>query len=308
MTKSIVSIFDGPQVTVSQLLGSPTVIPTRVVELVRNNLLVEAIFRNGGKPASPVVQFTKSAPVFLDGGPEVVGEFGEIPVFGSDEAEPDFAVGHKIALGVRVSREMRDFNQLDRVNKQVRAASNTVIRSNEKSLQAALTGASLQSVAATDEWSASAGTPRHDIAAAIEKVNGAVFDGDSEQPLGYLADSIVVNPAVLPALMDSSEFKGLFTGNIADQNIAYTGVLPSSLMGMTVFTSRFWPKTKALVLQRGITGFYADPRPMEATGMYGEGGGPNGGPTESWRSDVSQIRAVGVDEPLSACWISGIAA
>lgn len=302
----VVSIHDGQQITVSRLLGNPAVIPTRAIELIRNNIVAEALFRNGGGANSPVVQFERSAPVFLDGGPEVVGEYGEIPVLGSKGGAPQIAVGQKLALGIRVSREMRDFNKIDEVNKQIRQASNTFIRSNDKLAVAALDAADIPTVAADAVWSDPSGNPRSDITGAKETVATQLFENDPDQPLGFVPDTIVMNPGILPALEDNDEFTKLFVGNIADRNIAYTGVLPSRLSGLDVLTSRFWPMDRVLVCERGITGFYSDARALEATNMYAEGGGPNGGPTESFRSDMSQIRAIAVDEPLSACWITGV--
>lgn len=302
----VVSIHDGPQITVSQLLGNPRTIPTRAIELVRDNLIAEVLFRNGGAALGPAVKFEKSAPVFLDGGPEIVGEFGEIPVFDGEGGEPDFAIAQKLALGIRVSREMRDFNQIGEVNKKVRRASNTFIRSNDQLAIKALDGADVPEIPASAAWGDAGSTPRSDISLAKETVAGQLFEDDPNQPLGFIPDTIVMNPSLLPQLQDSDEFTKLFVGNIADQNIKYTGVLPSMLMGMTTLQSRFWPTDRVLVLERGVTGFYSDARALEATPMYGEGGGPNGGPTESWRSDMSQIRAIAVDEPLSACWITGV--
>jgi hypothetical protein len=50
----------------------------------------------------------------------------------------------------------------------------------------------------------------------------------------------------------------------------------------------------------------SDTRPLEATPVYPEGNGPNGGPTESFRSDTTRKRVLAVDQPLAACWINGI--
>ena len=41
--------------------------------------------------------------------------------------------------------------------------------------------------------------------------------------------------------------------------------------------------------------------------MYPEGNGPNGGPTESYRSDASYKRAIAVDQPKAAMWLTGVA-
>lgn len=306
MGNSIVSIDDGKLISVDDVLGDPKAIPQRVIDLVRDNIVGETMFRNAGNPGGLLVQFERMKPRFLDGGPEGVAEFGEIPVFGTDAGEPDVARGLKLGVAVRVSREMKDFNKIDKLRTDVAAASNTVIRANDAAFRATLDAANVPTVAASAAWDVTAATPRRDIKNAMKSVATAVFDGDQDQPMGFVPDTLVLNSALLYDFMDSDEFKSVYSGDIAHENVAFTGVLPGTIMGLTVLHSPLWPLAKGLVLQRGITGFYADARPLEGTSLYGEGGGPNGGPTESWRSDITQIRAIGVDEPLSACWITGL--
>ncbi len=40
--------------------------------------------------------------------------------------------------------------------------------------------------------------------------------------------------------------------------------------------------------------------------MYPLGGGGNGGPTETWRSDITRQSAIFIDQPLAACFIAGV--
>ncbi|OZC62767.1 hypothetical protein CH276_14205 [Rhodococcus sp. 06-470-2] len=306
-TKSTVSIDDGRNITVDQIMGQPKAIPQRVIDLVRDNIIGEAMFRNAGNPGSLLVQFERSVPLFLDGNPEAVAEFGEIPVFDLGEGLPEVARGVKTAAAVRVSREMRDFNQIDKLRKQITGTANTIIQANDLGFRSALEAASVPEVAATAEWEDATSKIRSDIKEAAKLVAGALHNGDPTKPKGYRPDTLVLNSALLYDFMDNEEFNKIYVGNVADQSITYTGLLPNKVLNLNVLHSPLWPIDRGLVCQRGITGFYADPRPLEGTGMYPEGGGPNGGSTESWRSDTTQIRMIGVDEPESACWISGIA-
>ncbi|RRQ26305.1 hypothetical protein DK926_18855 [Rhodococcus sp. Eu-32] len=306
-TKSTVSIDDGRNITVDQIMGNPKAIPQRVIDLVRDNIIGEAMFRNAGNPGSLLVQFERSVPLFLDGNPEAVAEFGEIPVFDLGEGLPEVARGVKTAAAVRVSREMRDFNQIDKVRKQITAVSNTVIQANDLAFRDALESASVPEVAATAEWEDATSKIRSDVKEAAKLIASTVHNGDPTKPKGFRPDTLVLNSSVLYDFMDNEEFNKIYVGNVADKSITYTGLLPNKVLNLNVLHSPLWPLDRGLVCQRGITGFYADPRPLEGTGTYPEGGGPNGGPTESWRSDTTQIRMIGVDEPESACWITGIA-
>lgn len=304
--KAIVSIDDGKTITVDQVMGNPRAVPMRVLDLVRDNIIGEALFRNAGNPGSLLVQFQRSTPLFLDGDPEAVAEFGEIPVFDLGEGLPEVARGVKVGAGVRISREMKDFNQIDKVRKQVTGTANTVIRANDAGFRSALEAASVPEVAATAAWDGTTAKIRTDIKEAAKTIASALHDGDPTKPKGYVPDTIALNSSLLYDFMDNEEFNKIYVGNIADQSITYTGKLPNKVLNLNVLHSPLWPMDRALVCQRGVTGFYADPRPLEGTGLYPEGGGPNGGPTETWRSDTTQIRMIGVDEPESACWITGL--
>lgn len=304
--KEIVSIDDGQNITVDQVMGNSRAIPMRVLDLVRDNIIGEALFRNAGNPGSLLVQFQRSTPLFLDGDPEAVAEFGEIPVFDLGEGLPEVARGVKVGAGVRISREMRDFNQIDKVRKQVTGTANTVIRANDAGFRSALEAASVPEVAATAAWEDAISKIRSDIKEAAKTIASALHDGDPTKPKGYVPDTIALNSSLLYDFMDNEEFNKIYVGNVADQSITYTGKLPNKVLNLNVLHSPLWPMDRALVCQRGVTGFYADPRPLEGTGLYPEGGGPNGGPTETWRSDTTQIRIIGVDEPESACWITGL--
>ena len=75
-------------------------------------------------------------------------------------------------------------------------------------------------------------------------------------------------------------------------------------MGMAALGVRFLAKDRVLVLQKGAPGFFKDPRRLEATPLRGDD--EWGGDTETFSSRISQIRFIGIDEPFSACWITGV--
>jgi hypothetical protein len=106
-TTSVVSISDGPRVTVADLIGSPMMVPTRLKELMTNIFLSEALLRNAGGNPSGLVGYSEGDPSFLDGDVQDVAEFGEIPVSAGRMGVPRVAIATKRALGVRVSRESR---------------------------------------------------------------------------------------------------------------------------------------------------------------------------------------------------------
>lgn len=303
------SVSDGSSITVRDLIGAPMWIPTRIVDMLNNSFLTDVIFRDAGRNTNALVGFEADVPLFLAGDVEDVSEFGEIPIAVGQRGTPRIAVGVKRGLGVRVSREMRDENKIDDVQRQLRQLVNTMVRAEERALKALLLATSnIPSIAATAPWTGGTAKIRHDIAAAQEKIASAkpAASVSTEDFLGFEADTIVLPGNITPVLLDNDEFLKVYSGNAIQENIQYTGRLPGDVLGLAPLKTRFWDQTRVLVLQRGEIGFRSDTRPLEATGLYPEGNGPNGGPTESWRSDTTRKRVLGVDQGLAACWITGI--
>lgn len=307
MTTNVLSITDGPRTTVADLIGNPLMIPARVLELLANAFLAEALLRDAGGNSNGLVSYSESTPLYLGADVELVAEFAEIPVGVGQIGLPRIAVGTKKGLGVRVSREMRDENKLDDVNRQLTQLVNTFIRAEERALRALLANPAVPTIAASAAWTGPTGKPRHDIANAMEVIGSATpNDTADDDSLGFLADTVAMPSSIAPVLQDNPDFLSVYKDSLAPDSIAYTGRMPRDVLGLAALTSRSWPSDRVLVLERGTVGFYSDTRVLESTGLYGEGGGPNGGPTESWRSDTTRKRVLGVDQPKAACWITGV--
>lgn len=310
MATNIVSVSDGGGITVSDLVAKPKYVPTKLKELMENQFISEALFRNAGSNKSSVVQFTEGDPTFLDSDIDEVAEFGEIPVGHSQRGIPRVAFATKKAKGVRISKEMIDENDIDAVQRQMTGLKNTFIRANDRSAKAILQSAAVPTVPVSTAWDAANSKPRTDIATAIDVISSAApteaQGGSEDEYFGFEPDTLVVHPGLLAVLMDNDDILKIYNGNIADKSIAYVGALPGTLYGLNIIQSRTFPRDRALVLERGTVGFYSDSRPLQFTSLYPEGGGPNGGPNETWRSDASIKRAIGLDQPKAALWLTGL--
>ncbi|CPS16308.1 Uncharacterised protein [Mycobacteroides abscessus subsp. abscessus] len=309
-TTPIVSISDGSKLTVSDMVGNPLFIPTKIKELLTNVFITQTVFRNGGANTNGLVGYRAGDPIFLDGDPEDVAEFGEIPVAAGRKGSALFAVASKKGLGIRVSREMRDENNVGEVNRQVTALVNTFKRSDDRVFRNLLGSSAVPTLAASAAWDTANGNPRIDIARAIEKVTTAAPSvaegGSAEEWFGFEPDTVVLNPAILPVLMDNEKFLKVYQGNIANENIQYTGKLPGKIFNLDPLGARSFPTDRIWIGQRGVTGFYSDTRPFEVTGLYPEGNGPNGGPTESFRCDATRKTAYALDQPKAGIWLTGL--
>jgi hypothetical protein len=307
MATSIVSVSDGNRLTVSDLVKNPLWIPTKLKEMIENQFISEALLRNGGKNEAGLVGYHEGDPTFLDSDVQDVAEFGEIPVSAGRRGTPRVAFATKRGLAVRISKEMQDENNVGEVERQMKALRNTFIRANDRGAKALLQSAAVPTMAVSDPWDDPAGKPRTDLAKAIEKITTAApADATADEYYGFEPDTLVLHPALLATLMDNDQILKIYNGNIANENIAYTGVIPGQMMGLTVIQSRTFPVDKAFMAERGTIGFYSDTRPLQFTALYPEGNGPNGGPREAWRSDATHKRAMGLDQPKAGLWLTGL--
>jgi hypothetical protein len=86
---------------------------------------------------------------------------------------------------------------------------------------------------------------------------------------------------------------------------AYTGALPNRFLGLNIMSTP-WLTNTAYVVQRKTLGFIADRRPLRVTPLYAMGNQATGGPTETWRSDITRRSVVGIDQPYAAVKITGV--
>lgn len=303
----IVSANDGGRITVSDIVANPLFVPTKLAEILDNQFISQSLFRNAGPNPNGVAVYRQGDPMFLDDDVQDVAEFGEIPVSTHTRGVPQTAFATKKALGIRISKEMIDENNIGEVNRQMNALKNTFIRANDRAAKAVLQSALIPTQAVTTTWSTSGSTPRGDIMRGIETIQMQQPSWSTgDEYYGFEPDTLVCHPGILPTLMYNSDWTTVFNGNIASENIKYTGLFPGQIYGLDVLKTRSWPTNAVLLCQREVLGFYSDTRPMQFTALYPEGNGPNGGPTETWRSDASTKRLIAADQPTAALWLTAI--
>lgn len=310
MVTQIVSVQDGPRLTVSELMKSPTVIPQRIVSMTNQEFLADAVLRKADDAPGGAVMYRESTPLFAQDDPTILDEFGEIPVTNGSLGTPLVARVVRRAVGLRVSKTMIDRNRIDAVNTQVVQIRNTMVRAWEDAFFSAIVANGSVQVISTDAaWGAAGSHIREDVNAAKYLIRQASASADGKQKFGFRADTLVISVETEMDFLGSDEVSKPYVGNIADENLLYTGKLPNKFLGLDVLTSwrmsSYFP-SGAIVCQRKVFGGISDERPLQATPMYGEGGGPNGGPTESWRTDVTRASAIFFDQPKAVVLIAGV--
>lgn len=295
------AVTDGQRMLVSTLIKQPAVVPARILEMSAQMFLVDAVLRPGPPAPSGVVLYSESTPLFADDSSSVVEEFGEIPVIGSSLGQPKTVRAVRRGMALKISQDMIDEENFDAVQLRMTQIRNTMRRDWEDAfLGALLSNPAVQTVAATTVWSSSSSTIRKDTNAARFAIENAAADAAGNQKFNFEADTLIISTQTKTDFLDSNEVALPYTGNIADQNLLYTGKLPNQFIGLDVLVSWRLPAHKAVVMQRKVVGGVSDRRPLRATNLYEHQ------PTETWRSDVTRASAIFVDQPLAACVITGV--
>jgi hypothetical protein len=271
------------------------------------------VLRKGDDAPSGVVLYTESTPLYADDDPAIMDEFGEIPVTSGQMGGRKAVRTVRRALGLRVSKQMIDRNAVRAVTDRIKQVRNTMVRAWEDAFVSAVIANPSIPVLHTDAPWGGAGTVTHirkDINAARYVIKQASSDVAGRQKLGFSADTMIISTEIELDFLDSDEVtKPYEGGNVADQNLKFTGKLPRTFLGLDVLVSwrlTVYAPSTVIIMERGTGGFISDERPLEATPMYPEGGGPNGGPTESYRCDTTRQSAIGIDQPKSFCLITGV--
>lgn len=299
----VVSVQDGPQITVSDIIKDPVVVPRRILDITAQRFIADQLLRKGPAAVSGVVKFYQSNPLFSATKSEVIGEFGQFPVGYNELGQLLLTTTAKRGLGVRISLEMVNRNDIDAVNLQINQVSNTMVRDWDSVFMAgclAACAASGHTVAAGHAWTSATANPRKDISAAKLAIVASTLPGTATNYMGFQPDTLVLNVTDVTALESNGEVWAPWVGNVASQSPAVTGKLPYQLFGLDVWQTYHIPQGTALVAERNTIGFISDERALQATPLrFLED-------TEEYRSNAVRQSAIGIDQPLAMCTISGI--
>jgi hypothetical protein len=273
------------------------------LDITENEFIMDSVLRMGGAAPSGAVRYSESTPLYADDFPEIRAEFGEVPVMPTSIGTPRVVFSHERAMAITVSDEMRRRQAIDPVTRQLLQVKNTMVYSwNTAFYSATVANASIQTLAVANAWSTASATTRADLAQACYLVENAniVSPNGVTQWLGFEADTLIINHGTKNTLLQSSTFAAPYIGDIASENLQYTGVLPQKIFNLDVLVSRQVPVGNAIVMQRQRAGFYADELPFLAGPLYRDE------PRKTWRSDTQRAAAIGLDQPLAMCLLSGV--
>jgi hypothetical protein len=205
---------------------------------------------------------------------------------------------------LRISRTLRDRENVGAVMRGIEQIRNEIVRSVDGALMAALRAAVTQTVAVATPWNAATGTTiRKDWVAArriVENLRDSGFD--------YSPDTLLINRGTRDALLLSGEFQAPFIGAVAGQNPLINGQLPDQAWGYRFLVSPEVATGEAWLLQRNVVGGIADERgtpgnPIEVSDPF-----PEPAYDEAMRWNVTRAAAGFVDAPGSAVRFTNVGA
>ncbi|MGW1676028.1 phage major capsid protein [Saccharopolyspora sp. NPDC002376] len=299
MTTKVVSSFDGPRITVNDFIKDPLRIPSLIISMTKQGFLADAVLRNAGQNQAGAVRFNESTPLYADTDAEVRAEFAEVPVGTTSAGDPKVTFVEERALAILASDEMRRRQVVDPVTRQLQQVKNTLIKAwDDTFVKSILNNASINTLGVTARWTGPDVDIRRDLNNARRLVDNAQTDQGAE--FAFEADTLIVNKTTQFDLLNSSQFQQPYQGNIADENLRYTGKLPQQILTLDVLVSNRVPDGKAIVMQRNVAGFISDELPLQATPLYRDE------PRKTWRSDVQRASAIGIDQPKAITVLSGV--
>ncbi|AXH49404.1 major capsid protein [Streptomyces phage Crosby] len=312
--RRITSVDDGPRLTVSQLVKSPTLVPKRIIQMTGQGFMVDQLLRQGPPIPGGSLIFSESEPLYADEGPMNVEEFGEIPLTTTSTGEMRVAKSVKKALGFRISQESIDRNNFDKVQQDMVKLKNSFAKTYEDVFLTALLAAlpTLASSNTSDGWVGTAASTAGqgiyaDLSHAVYNIRNADADtsnGTGEQKFHFVPDTIVLNDMMATKLLLNPDIaKVLGVGDAATRNPLITGdATEAFLKAFNLKLIRSWRLSpdKAIILQSKVVGGVSDERPLGATPLYEHK------PTETWRTDVTRMSAVFIDQPKAGLVLTGI--
>lgn len=306
MAKTIASQSDGPRITVAAMTKNPTIIPRRIMSTLQNQFIADDLLRRLPPTQSGAYVYEESTPLFAEGDAPVVGEFGEIPLISGRTGARKVAVTVKRALGLQISIEMKNRNDIDKVNTQITQIRNTFVRTWETAfVNGLLLHPDIHRMVAGAPWDGVGSAIREDLVESTNLIeNSSLDDVPTEDFFGFSPNTLVIGRNVRDSLLLSDDFNKAYVDNKADESILYTGKLPGRFFNVDAIMvsremDRLSPKG-ALLLERKTVGGIGDERPLRSTPMYED---PN---RESWRSNTVRQSAVVIDQPKAACLIENV--
>lgn len=301
------TVQDGAQtLTLNQLIRQPTIVPERFLSIMTSGPLgsqfvMDQVLRGPIPAPGGAVQYRVSSGLFADQSSEIVNPRAEIPLATILKGDLATAATSLYALAVAFDWTMMDMDITGEVNRQMGVVKNTIVRDIDAVFLAGLNAALTGNVVAATTWATST-TLRYDILQAKLGVASAQAPNASAGSyLGYMADTIILNPIDDANLVANPTFIAAVYGSVNPSiNLQSVTDLPRGIFGLTPLITPSQTVSTATVLQRKTIGGYAERLPLGMSELY------DWNPARLSRADAVRDTTAFIDQPLAGKKITGI--
>lgn len=299
---------DFKELTVEEMLADLDFLPGALNELLVGEEAFRLFFRTVNAK-SDVVGYREAQPDYLNDEMRHVAELGEIPVADPEGGKDQkFVQILKLALGLRVSWEQKQDNDVDAVAKELRARANTIRRQNARESLQALDEAPIQELPVLEPWNNGGSVADH-LLDAQELILGA--EDEKGRPFEYVPNKLWINPVTASAMLRNKSIQDFYIGSLAGENPLFRGLegTPMIFENIQVIKDYTVPKEAAYLGSEQEAGFMAEREPAWASPFLPEDGtDERGGAHQSFRSNYTHRRGFGVDHPQSVVKLTGLMA
>jgi hypothetical protein len=267
----------GPQVTVDTALQMPNILARALTDLAYQRFVADRILARGtpDQVRGGAAVFQRAESLFPDRQAELVGVRSEWPRTGWTVPDLFAAAVKKYGLESIVSDEARRRNAMDQLARALRKIANSTVRFVDSvAMTLITTDPAVQTASATATWTGVSAKIIADLAAARNLIQNI--------DLGYVANTLIINPAQELALLTDTTIQGVLPRESTPRNAVVTG-RPVPILGLDqILVTNQLAAGKYIVCDAGTVGTIADEQPMAEEGYYSydvaAGGGPGSVP------------------------------
>lgn len=303
------SYFDALEVLpVEDILTSSELLEAAAEELLQGTQAYDLLFTPHNVKHLTIGYNVDVAPG-LDEAVQTVPEFGEIPVGDPDAGLRKYADLTKKAVGIRISKEQKDFGSGADIQRELIGRMAEVRRGNSNDALAALEAAGIEELPVAAKWNTKDALAMDDLWAADDLLAGA--KDERGNLFNYSAGYVWANRKTLNALKRNKQTASLYIGDMAHANPLFAGIEQQPLIAeqFKLVADQALPDGVAYVFadsEYGSVGTRFQTGEPIFTEFYEEHGqSGHGGSTMSWRSDYAHWRALAVRAPKAAVKLTG---
>lgn len=304
----------GATIQIDTALRFPVMISRALTDLVYSRFVADRILNRGtaAQVASGAVVFRRSEGIFMDRLPEQVGVRAEWPRSGETPTGWFAALAQKRGLEVPISDEAKRRFDTTELAKAQRKLANSIVRDTDQlAMSALMNDAAVQTYSTSGAWSVGGTDKIADIQAMRSKINNL--------DLGYVADTLVINPTQETQLLLDANIRALLPREVTAANPLANSVISGQavpLLGLRqiLVTNQIAAGTM-IMLNSGVVGSIADELPAADEGYTGYDPGAGQSPlfVKTYReenTDESIVRgarfpAIWISEPKAAVVATG---